>query len=171
MKELGLEFETEEGLNDAFMRFKELADKKHEIFDEDLQALVADSLQSIEEERIKLIFLKAVTETGEIPVADITLSMDGKEVKGHAQGDGPVDAVFKAIESVVHSGCDLLLYSVTAITGGTDSQGEVTVRIDRKGKVANGRGADTDIVTASAKAYINAINRAMAPAERAHPQV
>jgi len=171
LKELGLEFEAEEQLNEAFTRFKELADKKHEIFDEDLQTLVTDSLHNTDEERIKLISLKAVTETGEVPVADITLSIDGNEVSGHAEGDGPVDAVFKAIESVVNSGCQLQLYSVTAITGGTDSQGEVTVRIDKKGRVANGRGADTDIVTASARAYINAINKAMAPAERAHPQV
>jgi len=171
LKDLGLEFETEEHLNEAFARFKELADKKHEIFDEDLQALVADSLHSPDSERIKLIFLKAVTETGEVPVADITLSIDGTECSGHAEGDGPVDAVFKAIESVVNSGSDLLLYSVNAITGGTDSQGEVTVRIDKKGHVVNGRGADTDIVTASAKAYINAINKAMMPEGRAHPQV
>jgi 2-isopropylmalate synthase len=170
LAELGLEFGSEEALNDAFLRFKELADKKHEIFDEDLQALVADSLKSADE-RIKFVSMKVVSETGETPVADITLSVDGEERPGHARGDGPVDAVVKAIESVVGSGSRLLLYSVNNITGGTDAQGEVTVRLDRKGRIVNGRGADTDIVAASAKAYINAINRAMDPTERLHPQV
>jgi 2-isopropylmalate synthase len=168
--ELGLEFESEEALNDAFIRFKELADKKHEIFDEDLQALVADGLKS-SDERIKFVSMKVVSETGETPVANITLSVDGEERPGHAKGDGPVDAVVKAIESVVGSGSRLLLYSVNNITGGTDAQGEVTVRLDRGGRIVNGRGADTDIVAASAKAYINAINRALDPTERVHPQV
>lgn len=171
LKEIGMEFDSEEGLNEAFKRFKELADKKHEIFDEDLQALVADSLHDTEIERVKLISMKVISETGETPVADITLLMDGEERPGHAEGDGPVDAIFKAIESVVNSGSQLQLYSVNSITGGTDSQGEVTVRIEKDGRVINGRGADTDIVAASAKAYINAINKALTRVERAHPQV
>ena len=171
LKELGYEFPGEEELNDAFQRFKELADKKHEIFDADLQALVTDSLQESYNERIKFLSLKAMIETGETPVADITLAVDGEEQTGHAQGDGPVDAVFKAIESVVDSGCELQLYSVSNITGGTDSQGEVTVRVAKNGRIVNGRGSDTDIIAASAKAYISAINRAMQDTERAHPQV
>ena len=171
LKELGYEFGGEEELNDAFMRFKELADKKHEIFDEDLQALVTDSLQDAYNDRVKLISLKVLVETGEIPTADVMLTVDGEEKPGHAQGDGPVDAVFKAIESVVDSGCALQLYSVNSITGGTDSQGEVTVRVDKDGHIVNGRGSDTDIVAASAKAYINAINRALDHVERAHPQL
>lgn len=171
LKEIGMEFDSEEGLNEAFKRFKELADKKHEIFDEDLQALVADSLHDTEMERVKLISMKVISETGETPVADITLLMDGEERPGHAEGDGPVDAIFKAIESVVNSGSQLQLYSVNSITGGTDSLGEVTVRIEKDGRVINGRGADTDIVAASAKAYINAINKALTRVERAHPQV
>jgi len=170
LKEIGLEFDSEENLNVAFQRFKELADKKHEIYDEDLQSIVADSLGA-DHEAIKIVSMRVVTETGEVPKADIILSVNGEEQPGHAQGDGPVDASIKAIESVVHSGSKLLLYSVTSITGGTDSQGEVTVRIERNGRVVNGRGADTDIVVASAKAYINAINKASAPVERAHPQV
>ena len=171
LKELGYEFESEEALNESFKRFKELADKKHEIFDEDLQALVTDSLQDSINERIKYQSLKVVIETGEVPTAEITLSVDGNEQKGSASGDGPVDAVFKAIESVVNSGCELELYSVNSITGGTDSQGEVTVRIKKNGKIVNGRGADTDIVAASAKAYINGINRVLEKTERAHPQI
>jgi len=171
LKEIGLEFESEENLNEAFQRFKELADKKHEIYDEDLQAIVADSLQGDAQEQIKIISMKVVSETGEVPKADIVLSVSGAEQSGHAVGDGPVDASIKAIESVINSGSKLLLFSVTSITGGTDSQGEVTVRIERGGRVFNGRGADTDIVVASAKAYINAINKATSPVERAHPQV
>jgi len=166
LKEIGLEFESEENLNEAFQRFKELADKKHEIYDEDLQAIVADSLQGDAQEQIKIISMKVVSETGEVPKADIVLSVNGAEQSGHAVGDGPVDASIKAIESVINSGSKLLLFSVTSITGGTDSQGEVTVRIERGGRVFNGRGADTDIVVASAKAYINAINKATSPVER-----
>ncbi len=171
LEELGITFEKEEELNAAFSRFKELADKKHEIFDDDLQALVSDTLQEGADEWIKLVSLKASIETGEIPKAEITLSIDGKEKHARAEGGGPVDATFKAIESLIESGCNLLLYSVNNITTGTDSQGEVTVRIDREGRIVNGLGADTDIVTASAKAYINALNKVFNVSERAHPQV
>ncbi|MEX2524937.1 MAG: 2-isopropylmalate synthase [Gammaproteobacteria bacterium] len=170
LKELGYEFEGEEELNEAFQRFKDLADKKYEIYDEDLQALVADTLQS-GNDRIRFLSMKAVLETGETPSAEIVLAVDGEEKTGHAQGDGPVDAVFKAIESVVNSGCLLQLYSVNSITGGTDSQGEVTVRVAKDGRIINGRGSDTDIVAASARAYVNAVNRAMDTTERAHPQL
>jgi 2-isopropylmalate synthase len=171
LKELGFEFSSEEELNDSFKRFKELADKKHEIFDEDLQALVTDSLQDASYEHLKFISLKAIIETGEVPTAEIVISVDGEERSGSSFGDGPVDAVFKAIESIVNSGCELQLYSVNSITGGTDSLGEVTVRVNKDGRIVNGRGADTDIVAASAKAYINGINRALAKMERAHPQI
>lgn len=171
LKELGHEFESEEDLNESFKRFKELADKKHEIFDEDLQSLVSDSLVDAENENFKFVSMKVGLETGEIPDASITMSVAGKERTGRAQGDGPVDAVFKAIESVVESGCKVKLYSVNAITDGTDAQGEVTVRVSKDGRIVNGRGSDTDIITASAKAYINAVNKISSPVERAHPQV
>ena len=88
-----------------------------------------------------------------------------------AQGGGPVDAAFKAIESILQTGTDLLLYSVNNITSGTDSQGEVTVRVAKGGRIVNGQGADTDIVIASAKAYINALNKVLQPSEREHPQL
>jgi len=171
LKEIGLEFDSEQELNESFKRFKELADKKHEIYDEDLQALFAGSLVDSENEQFKLIAMKAITETGETPTAEVTLSVDGIEKFGNAEGDGPVDAIFKAIESVIHSDCQLQLYSVNSITGGTDSQGEVTVRILKDGHIVNGHGADTDIVAASAKAYLNAVNKAMRTVERAHPQI
>jgi 2-isopropylmalate synthase len=169
--ELGIEFDSEEALNDAFARFKELADKKHEIYDEDLQALVTESdIESGVNERIRLVGLKVCSETGETPEACVTLSLDGEETQLCASGGGPVDATFKAIESVIRSGTELQLYSVNNITSGTDAQGEVTVRLEKAGRIVNGQGADTDIVIASAKAYINGLNKILAPVERAHPQ-
>ncbi len=171
LQELNIVFETEEALNDAFSRFKDLADKKHEIYDDDLQALVTQSRSAGESERVKLVSLKVCSETGEIPDAAVTLSYDGVEKSVSASGSGPVDATFKAIESVVNSETELQLYSVNAITSGTDSQGEVTVRLEKGGRIVNGQGADTDIVIASAKAYLNAVNKLLEPIERAHPQV
>lgn len=170
LRELGFEFDSEEELNSAFHRFKDLADKKHEIYDEDLQAIVTDNLQG-EEERIKLVSLRVTSETGETPLAELTLSIDGREMSGQSRGDGPVDAVFQAIESLAAGGCELQLFSVNSITAGADSQGEVTVRLGKNGQVINGRGSDTDIIAASAKAYINALNRVRLAADKIHPQV
>lgn len=171
LQEIGITLGSDEDVNAGFARFKELADKKHEIYDDDLQALVTDANLAAENERIKLIYLKASSETGEMPDADVTLWIDGEEKKATAKGDGPVDAVFKAIELLVASGTQLTLYSVNAITSGTDSQGEVTVRVEKGGRIVNGQGADTDIVIASAKAYINGLNKIIAPEQRAHPQL
>lgn len=171
LQELGASFESEEELNAAFVRFKELADKKHEIFDDDLLALVTEASLEAANERVKLVGLKVCSETGETPNASVTLKIDGVEKSASAFGGGPVDATFKAIEEMVSSGTELQLYSVNNITSGTDSQGEVTVRLEQGGRIVNGQGADTDIVIASAKAYINALNRVLAPADRQHPQV
>ncbi|MDH5386940.1 MAG: 2-isopropylmalate synthase [Gammaproteobacteria bacterium] len=170
MKELNIDFSSEQELNETFSRFKDLADKKHEIFDEDLQALVAASNLSAENENFKLVSLKVCSETGEIPNASLVLSVDEKEVAAKSDGSGPVDAVFRAIESVVNSETELQLYSVNAITSGTDAQGEVTVRLEKGGRIVSGQGADTDIVIASAKAYINALNKLTRNDDRAHPQ-
>ena len=169
LEELGITFKEEEELNAVFLQFKELADKKHEVYDDDLQALVSDTIQGSADERIKLISLKVGTEIGIKPKAQVTLSIDGKEEHAKAEGGGPVDATYKAIESMVKSGCNLQLYSVNNITDGTDSQGEVTVRIDKSGRIVNGLGSDTDIVIASAKAYINALNKVFVDNKRAHP--
>ena len=168
LEELGIEL-TGEALNAAFARFKQLADRKHEIFDEDLQALVTDTLTEVEE-HIRLIHLEVTSCMGEVPVAAVQLSVDGKEQAASAEGSGPVDATFKAIEQLIGSDASLQLYSVNAITQGTDSQGEVTVRLEKAGRIVNGNGADTDIVVASAKAYINALNLMREGAYRAHPQ-
>ena len=170
LEELGIEFESEKDLNIAFRRFKELADKKHEVFDEDLQALVSDTIP-LENERVRLISLKVCSETGEIPVALVTLIVDDEEKQIEMAGSGPVDAAFRAIEDIVQSNTELQLYSVNNITSGTDSQGEVNVRLEKGGRIVSGQGADTDIVIASAKAYINALNKILVPVDRAHPQV
>jgi 2-isopropylmalate synthase len=170
LKELGIEFRTEQELNSAFERFKDLADKKHEIFDEDLQALVTEENLEAENEHYRLVSLKVCSQTGETPYAAVTLSVSGGERQGAAEGGGPVDASFKAIDSVIGDGGTLLLYSVNNITSGTDSQGEVTVRLEKGGRIVNGHGADTDIVIASAKAYLNALNKLAGPGERTHPQ-
>ena len=171
MEELGFGFGSDAELNTAFARFKDLADKKHEIFDEDLQALVTEAALEAGNERVRLAYLRVGSETGEIPVAEVVLSVDGSERRARAQGSGPVDAAFKAIEQILEAGAELKLYSVNAITGGTDAQGEVTVRVEKAGRVVNGQGADTDIVIASAKAYVNALGKLGASAGRAHPQL
>ena len=172
LQELGIVIESEEMLNAAFKRFKDLADKKHEIFDEDLQALVTEeNLEQAVNEHFKLVSLTAHSETGEAPFARIVMSENGAERRAEAQGSGPVDAAFKAIEEISRSGSELLLYSVNAITTGTDAQGEVTVRVSKGGRIVNGQGADTDIVVASAKAYINALNKLHSGTERLNPQV
>jgi len=163
--------DSEEALNAAFARFKDLADKKREIFDEDLQALVSDEGYAAGHERYKLVSMKVCSETGEVPHAQLVFTDDGAEKEAAGDGSGPVDATFKALESVVNSGADLLLYSVNNITSGTDAQGEVTVRLAQDGRVVNGQGADTDIVVASAKAYLHALNKLHSKRERAHPQV
>ena len=171
LKELGIELESEDALNAAFARFKELADKKSEIFDEDLHALVNDEVVQDTPEMFKLTYLQVASQTGEIPHAILTLSVDGAEQRTEADGGGPVDATFKAIENVVQSESELLLYSVNNITSGTDAQGEVTVRLSKGSRIVNGQGADTDIVVASAKAYLNGLNKLYAKAEKLNPQV
>ncbi len=171
MAELNITFDSEEQLNEVFIRFKTLADKKHEIFDEDLQSLVTENnTQHTVNEYYKLISLKVCSETGETPNAAITLNVNGEEKQMSADGSGPVDAAFQAIEAIVNSNAELQLYSVNNITTGTDSQGEVTVRVDNEGHIINGQGADTDIVIASAKAYLNMLNKIAMQSKRTHPQ-
>jgi 2-isopropylmalate synthase len=170
LREIGIELESEDAYNKAFQRFKDLADKKAEIFDEDLQALVAAQAGFAQDEHWSLVSLSQTSGTEARPHAQLVLSEAGTERRAEAQGDGPVDATFKAIESVARSGAELLLYSVNAVTQGTESQGEVTVRLARGGRVVNGVGADTDIIVASAKAYVSALNRLESKVERLNPQ-
>lgn len=169
LEDLGVNFESEEEVNNAFSAFKDLADKKHDIYDEDLFALVSGE-DSTYEERFKLVSLRVCSETGEKPNAELVLSVDGEEHKTASNGGGPVDAAFQAIEKLVNSETKLQLYSVNSITSGTDAQGEVTVRLEKDGSIVNGNGADTDIVVASVKAYLNSLNKIHASSDRQHPQ-
>lgn len=171
LAELGIELSSEEAINSAFARFKELADKKHDIFDEDLQALVTDEAVANVQEHYKLVSMRVHSETGEKPNARIVMSEHGVERHAESEGGGPVDASFKAIEAMVASGAELLLYSVNNITKGSDAQGEVTVRLSKGGRIVNGQGADTDIVVASAKAYISALNKLHSKLVRVNPQM
>ena len=170
MTELGHEFNSEEEFNETFFRFKQLADKKHEIFDEDLQSLISEASFFSGKEKIELVALKVCSEIGEVPRSTVTLAIDGQEVTGSSEGGGAVDASLQAIKSLVKSDVRLELYSVNNLTNGTDAQGEVTIRLDKAGRIVNGLGSDTDIVVASAKAYINALNKLESPELRKHPQ-
>jgi 2-isopropylmalate synthase len=170
LQELGVELDSEVEINAAFSRFKELADRKSEIFDEDILALVSDESVAKEEESYRLVSLRQHSETGERPHATVVFTSDGKEVRGESDGNGPVDASLKAIETQVNSGAEMVLYSVNAISGSTESQGEVTVRLQNSGRVVNGVGADPDIVVASAKAYLSALNKLRSKVERVAAQ-
>ena len=170
MASLGIEFGSDAELNVAFGRFKDLADKKHEIFDDDLQVLVGEDDSKEENDLVRFIGLKTMAETGSVPVAELSLELDGQPLSSSATGDGLVDAVFKAVEEVVPGTRTLMLYSVNAITEGSDSQGEVSVRLQEAGRIVNGQGADTDIVVASVKAYINGLNKLQATPHRFNPQ-
>jgi 2-isopropylmalate synthase len=171
LTELGIDLGSDDAVNIAFAKFKELADKKGEVFDEDLHALVSDEDVTPEREHYKLAALKVTSETGTVPHARVVMGIGDAEVVAEVNGDGPVDAVFKAIERMVSSGSTLLLYSVNAITTGSNSQGEVTVRLARDGRIVNGNGADTDIIVASAKAYLNALNKLQSGVVRLNPQL
>jgi 2-isopropylmalate synthase len=171
LQELGIALESEAEVNAAFARFKDLADRKSEIFDEDILALVGDESVTAEQEHYRLLSLSQRSETGERPHAKVAFAAGNTEFHAESDGNGPVDASLKAIESRVQSGAELMLYSVNAITSGsTESQGEVTVRLQHGGRVVNGVGADPDIVVASAKAYLSALNKLHSKAERVAAQ-
>ena len=171
LKELGIEMESEAAINDAFVKFKELADRKSDIFDEDILALVMEESVTAEHEHYRLIDLSQHSAMGARPQATVAFAAGDVEHRASSDGNGPVDASLKAIESKVASGAEMLLYSVNAITSGsTESQGEVTVRLSHGGRVVNGVGADPDIVVASAKAYLSALNKLHSKVERVAAQ-
>jgi 2-isopropylmalate synthase len=157
LREMGYEL-SDEDLNKAFERFKRLADQKKEVFDEDLEAIVSDEMQQIQEVFV-LKHLKAESGTGITPTATVELVVDGKTVSQTGTGDGPVDAVYRTIAAITKTQSKLEAYLVKGITGGTDALGEVTVKVEEAGKKVTGHGADTDIIVASAKAYVNALNK------------
>ena len=170
LQELGVAMESELEINSAFAKFKELADRKSDIFDEDILALVSDESVAHAAEQYGFVSLSQHSETGERPQASVVFTVLGQEVKGQSDGNGPVDASLKAIESHVKSGAEMVLYSVNAISGSTESQGEVTVRLQNSGRVVNGVGSDPDIVVASAKAYLSALNKLQSKADRVAAQ-
>ncbi len=156
LKDLGYEL-GDNAFQEAFQRFKALADKKKQVFDEDLVALVDDEVSS-ENDRIKLVSLTVYAGTGGPQKATVTLDVEGTETTREAGGDGPVDATFNAIRAIVPHEARLPLYQVMAVTEGTDAQAEVMVRLEQDGFTATGRSADTDTMVASARAYISALN-------------
>jgi len=166
---LGVNLEGDE-LNRAFLRFKDLADVKKQVFDEDLLAIVDEEITR-SPDRFVLKALSCQSGTGTRPSAKVVLTVDGEEKEQIGEGDGPVDAAFKAIRTLVPVEGELLLYQVNAITSGTDAMGEVTVRLRQGGRVVNGQGADTDIIVASARAYVNALNKLAGRVRTEHPQL
>jgi len=157
LKELGYEL-SKEDIEKAFVRFKSLADQKKEIFDEDLDAIVADEIIRAPE-RYKLLQMNVSSGSFAAPTATVEMEIDGKVKKTAMMGDGPVDATFKAIKKLTKAEARLLHFSVGAITGGTDALGECTVRLEEDGREVLGQGAHSDIIVASAKAYVNALNK------------
>jgi 2-isopropylmalate synthase len=158
LKELGYQLEDLD-LDRVFARFKDVADKKKEIFDEDIEAIVADEVLRIPD-RFKLRYLNVCTGTLTVPTATVRIEVDGQvEEVVVGTGVGPIDAAYNAIAQITKTRGKLLQFQVSAITGGMDAQGEVSIRLEDEGRVVTGQGADPDIILAAAKAYINALNR------------
>lgn len=157
IKDLGYRL-SEKDFELAFTRFKQLADKKREIYDEDIESIVVEEVLRVPR-RYKLIYLNVVAGNLTVPTATVQMEVDGKLIQEAGFGDGPVDATFKTIKKITHTRSKLLQFAINAITSGTEAQGEVTVRLEEKGQTVIGQGADTDVIVASAKAYINALNK------------
>jgi len=157
LEELGYKLSDEE-INHAFERFKKLADHKKEIYEEDLEVIVSEELAKMAD-RITLKSFNVMSGTDQVPTATVELEVDGKAISQTGIGDGPVDAVYRTIAAITQTKSKLLMYVVKAITGGTDAQGEVSVRVQEDGRTVSGHGADTDIITASARAYLSALNK------------
>ncbi len=166
LAEMGFDL-ADNQLNDIFVRFKDLADRKKEVFDDDLMALVYQNDTS--EDRLKLKSLRVVCGTEGPQTADMVMEVDGADVETSATGDGPVDATFNAVKALFPHTARLQLYQVSAVTEGTDAQATVSVRMEEEGRIATGQSADTDTVVASAKAYINALNRLLVRREQSEP--
>ena len=168
LKALGYDL-GQNALNEAFGRFKDLADKKKSVFDDDIVALVDDALAR-GADRIQVKALKVIAGTEGPQEAQLTLVVDGVEASATATGDGPVDAVFNAIHAIVPHEAILRLFQVHAVTEGTDAQAQVSVRLEDEGRIATGQAADTDTLTASATAYVNALNNLVARKEKTAPE-
>ncbi|MEL7349001.1 MAG: alpha-isopropylmalate synthase regulatory domain-containing protein, partial [Pseudomonadota bacterium] len=168
LEELGVEI-GDNALQEAFVRFKALADRKKEIYDDDILALVSETQAGDAAERIKLKFLRVICGTEAPQSADIILEIDGKEHRYTANGDGPVDAAFAAVKALVPHEARLELYQVHAVTEGTDAQATVSVRMSENGKITTAQSSDTDTVVASARAYVHALNKLLIRREKSAP--
>ena len=168
LKDLGIDL-ADNQLNDVFVRFKDLADRKKEVFDEDLLALVRADTADEQSDHLNLKSLRVLCGTQGPQEASLELSIDGVVRSVTATGDGPVDATFNAVKELYPHAARLQLYQVNAVTEGTDAQATVSVRMEEDGKIATGQSADTDTVVASAKAYINALNRLIVRREKSAP--
>jgi 2-isopropylmalate synthase len=168
LKELGYEL-GDNAFEDAFVRFKSLADVKKHVYDEDIEALVNQEIASAHD-RIKVVALTVIAGTGGPQKATLTLDIEGKQHTCESTGDGPVDAIFNAIKALVPHEARLSLYQVSAVTEGTDAQAEVTVRLEADDKTVTGRGSDTDTLVASARAYVSALNKLLAREGRRKPE-
>ena len=168
LKELGHEL-ADNQLNDVFVRFKALADRKKEVFDDDLIALVADEATQAVHDHLQVKRLRVVCGTEGPQEAELTLTIDGVDHSIDATGDGPVDAAFNAVKMLYPHGAQLQLYQVSAVTEGTDAQATVSVRVEEDGRIATGQSADTDTVVASVKAYVNALNRLIQRRQKSAP--
>ncbi len=157
LEELGYELATDD-LESAYERFLELADKKKEVYDEDLMVIVGDELRQAPA-KYSLDYLHSVSGTGTVPSATVRLGIDGEQVQKSAWGDGPVDAAYRAIEKAVGRSVKVDEYNIRAVTSGSQAMGEVTLRVTENGEITKGRGVSTDVIEASAKAYIDALNR------------
>ncbi|NWG04234.1 MAG: 2-isopropylmalate synthase [Syntrophaceae bacterium] len=157
VKDLGYRL-SEAELELAFKRFKQLADKKRDIYDEDIESIVVEEVLRVPR-RFKLIYLNVVAGNVTVPTATVQMEIDGQLMQEAGFGDGPVDATFKTIKKITRTKSKLLQFAINAITSGTEAQGEVTVKLEEKGQTVIGQGADTDVIVASAKAYINALNK------------
>ena len=169
--DIGYEVKDSIELGVLFEKFKDLADIKHEIYDDDLHALISNTPTEVSLSNYNLISIRSISDSASEPHSKITLEKDNVKIESESNGGGPVDATFKAIEKIIKSDSKLQLYSVNNITDGTDSLGEVTVRIEKNGVIVNGTGSDTDIVIASAKAYLDAINKLSQKTDSVHPQL
>ncbi len=149
---------TPDEVKHVFKKFKELSDKRKEIVTEDIEALIAEEILRIPDV-YQLLYLNVVSGNMAVPTATVKVLVKGSEELGAGFGVGPIDATYNTIAKVTDTQCELLRFSVTAITGGMDAQGEVTVRLKENGLVVLGKGTDPDIITASAKAYLNGLNR------------
>ncbi len=169
LKDLGYDL-ADNQLNDVFVRFKALADRKKEVYDDDLVALMTDSASEAAGDHMQVKFLRVICGTEAPQSADLILTIDGTDQQVTAQGDGPVDATFNAVKKLFPHDARLALYQVSAVTEGTDAQATVSVRLEEDGKIVTGQSSDTDTVVASAKAYVSALNNLVVRREKTKPE-